>query len=285
MTQSIVIFILIAVFQAVASYYAKKAKEKQAAADAAGRGEGSGVGTAPSLDGTRPVQVNSVRPMSAQQATAVARLIERGNVVGAVMALRAICNIGLAEARDVINQFPARGFPAELLPTQSAVPTIPVAGSPAAARALAPAPPVVEDDFDPEARSQDGDENESNDAGNSLASVRAAVDEVRTEVQTVRKQALRAAGVDRPSAPEPLPHAVVMREATTPASAPTSHKDSAVVSPYAERVSRAQAILPRGQRSVVAESVAVALRTRQGVRQALLMAEILGPPRAMRPFR
>ena len=41
MTQSIVIFILIAVFQAVAGYYAKKAKEKQAAADAAGRGEGA----------------------------------------------------------------------------------------------------------------------------------------------------------------------------------------------------------------------------------------------------
>ena len=116
MTQSIIIFILIAVFQAVAGYYAKKAKEKQAAAEAAGRGEGSRVGVTPSLDGTRPVQVNSVRPMTAQQAIAVARLIEQRNVIEAVMALRAICNIGLAEARDVINQFPARGFPAELLP-------------------------------------------------------------------------------------------------------------------------------------------------------------------------
>ncbi len=277
MTQSIVIFILIAVFQAVAGYYAKKAKEKQAAADAAGRGEGSGVGSSPSLDGTRPVQVNRVRAMSAEQAIAVARLIEQRQMIEAVMALRAICNIGLAEARDVINQFPARGFPAELLPA-GGVSLRPTAAAPAAPAA----PPPMDDEFDPEASSQEGEEDESNDARRSLAGVRAAVDEVRAEVQSVIGQALRAAGVERSAAaptaasvrPSPVEQVASARAprviATVPTQAPAASAPSA---------------LRRGGRGAMAESVAGLLRSRQGARQAILMSEILGAPRAFKPHR
>ena len=274
MTQSIVIFILIAVFQAVAGYYAKKAKEKQTAADAAGRGEGSGVGASPSLDGTRPVQVNSVRPMNAGQATAVARLIEQGNMVEAVMALRAICNIGLAEARDVINQFPARGFPAELLP--------PGGVSQRSAVAAAP-PPPVDDEFDPEAVSQEGEDDESNDARHSLAGVRAAVDGVRAEVQSVIGQALRAAGVERtPPAP-----ALVSAPAVAASAAPVAPAApvARAAPPAAVEASSAPTALRRHERGALAESVAGLLRSRQGARQAILMSEILGAPRAFKPLR
>jgi len=276
-TQSIIIFILIAVFQAVAGYYAKKAKEKQAAADAAGRGEGSGVGVTPSLDGTRPVQVNSVRPMTAQQAIAVARLIEQRNVIEAVMALRAICNIGLAEARDVINQFPARGFPAELLPAGGVS-----LRSAAAAPAAPAAPPPIDDTFDPEASSQEGEEEESNDARHSLAGVRAAVDEVRAEVQSVIGQALRAAGVERSAAAPtaaPVPPSPVEQVAS-------AHAPRVIATvPTQAPAASAPSALRRGDRGAMAESVAGLLRTRQGARQAILMSEILGPPRAFRPIR
>ena len=270
MTQSIVIFILIAVFQAVAGYYAKKAKEKQAAADAAIRGEGSGVGASPSLDGTRPVQVNSVRPMNAGQATAVARLIEQGNMVEAVMALRAICNIGLAEARDVINQFPARGFPAELLPPGGVSQRSVVAAAP---------PPPVSDEFDPEAASQEGEDDESNDARNSLAGVRAAVDGVRAEVQSVIGQALRAAGIER-TAPAP---AQVSAPAVAASGAPAA--PVARVAPAAAGETSSVPTARRHERGAMAESVAGLLRSRQGARQAILMSEILGPPRAFKPLR
>ncbi len=277
MTQSIVIFILIAVFQAVAGYYAKKAKEKQAAADAAGRGEGSGVGASPSLDGTRPVQVNSVRAMSAEQAIAVARLIEQRQMIEAVMALRAICNIGLAEARDVINQFPARGFPAELLPA-GGVSLRPTAAAPAAPAA----PPPMDDEFDPEASSQEGEEDESNDARRSLAGVRAAVDEVRAEVQTVIGQALRAAGVERPSsAPSAVPVSSVPVAQVASAHAPRI----TATAPAAVPAASAPVTLRRNERGVMAESVAGLLRSRQGARQAILMSEILGAPRAFKPHR
>ncbi len=277
MTQSIVIFILIAVFQAVAGYYAKKAKEKQAAADAAGRGEGSGVGASPSLDGTRPVQVNSVRPMNAGQATAVARLIEQGNVIEAVMALRAICNIGFAEARDVINQFPARGFPAELLPPggvslRSAV----------AAPAASAAPPPIDDTFDPEASSQDGEEDESNDASHSLAGVRAAVEDVRAEVQSVLGQALRAAGIERPA---PAPTAGPVPPGPVAQVAPVHAPRVVVAAPAGAPSSAAPASLRRHERGAMAESVAGLLKTRQGARQAILLSEILGAPRAFKPHR
>ncbi len=277
MTQSIIIFILIAVFQAVAGYYAKKAKEKQAAADAAGRGEGSGVGASPSLDGTRPVQVNSVRPMTAEQAIAVARLIEQRNVIEAVMALRAICNIGLAEARDVINQFPARGFPAELLPAggvslRSAV----------AAPAAPAAPPPIDDDFDPEAASQEGEDDESNDARHSLAGVRAAVDEVRAEVQSVIGQALRAAGIERPA---PAPTAVPVSSVPVAQMASAHAPRIAATAPAAVPAASAPVTLRRNERGAVAASVAGLLRTRQGARQDILMAEILGAPRASKPHR
>lgn len=277
MTQSIIIFILIAVFQAVAGYYAKKAKEKQAAADAAGRGEGSGVGASPSLDGTRPVQVNSVRPMTAEQAIAVARLIEQRNVIEAVMALRAICNIGLAEARDVINQFPARGFPAELLPAggvslRSAV----------AAPAAPAAPPPIDDEFDPEAASQEGEDDESNDAKHSLAGVRAAVDDVRAEVQSVLGQALRAAGIERPA---PAPTAGPVPPGPGAPVAPAHAPRVVVAAPTAAPTSAAPTALRRHERGATAESVAGLLRTRQGARQAILMSEILGAPRAFKPHR
>lgn len=274
MTQSIIIFILIAVFQAVAGYYAKKAKEKQAAADAAGRGEGSGVGVTPSLDGTRPVQVNSVRPMTAQQAIAVARLIEQRNVIEAVMALRAICNIGLAEARDVIDQYPARGFPAELLP--------PGGAAQRSTTAPPPAPPPIDDTFDPEASSQEGEEDESNDARHSLAGVRAAVDEVRAEVQSVIGRALRAAGVERSAAAPtaaPVPPSPVEQVAS-------AHAPRVIATvPTQAPAASAPSALRRGDRGAMAESVAGLLRTRQGARQAILMSEILGPPRAFRPIR
>ncbi len=271
MTQSIVIFILIAVFQAVAGYYAKKAKEKQAAADAAGRGEGSGVGASPSLDGTRPVQVNSVRPMNAGQATAVARLIEQGNEIEAVMALRAICNIGLAEARDVINQFPARGFPAELLPPGGVLQR--------SAVAAAPPPPMI-DEFDPEASSQEGEEDESNDARHSLDHVRAAVEGVRAEVQSVIGQALRAAGVER-TAPAPAQGSVPAVAASAAPAAPVAR----VAPTAAGESSLAPTSLRRHERGAMAESVAGLLKTRQGARQAILMSEILGAPRAFKPHR
>lgn len=274
MTQSIVIFILIAVFQAVAGYYAKKAKQKQAAADAAGRGEGSGVGASPSLDGTRPVQVNSVRPMNAGQATAVARLIEQGNMAEAVMALRAICNIGLAEARDVINQFPARGFPAELLPSGGVSQRSVVAAAP---------PPPVSDEFDPEAASQEGEDDESNDARNSLAGVRAAVDEVRAEVQSVIGQALRAAGVER-TAPAPA-QGSVPAVAASAASATPAAPVARAAPPAAVEASSTPTALRRHERGAMAESVAGLIRSRQGARQAILMSEILGPPRAFKPLR
>jgi hypothetical protein len=275
-TQSIVIFILIAVFQAVAGYYAKKAKEKQAAADAAGRGEGSGVGSSPSLDGTRPVQVNRVRAMSAEQAIAVARLIEQRQMIEAVMALRAICNIGLAEARDVINQFPARGFPAELLPA-GGVSLRPTAAAPAAPDA----PPPMDDEFDPEASSQEGEEDESNDARHSLAGVRAAVDEVRAEVQTVIGQALRAAGVERPRS---APSAVHVSSVPV-AQVASAHAPRIAATAPAVPAASAPVTLRRNERGVMAESVAGLLRTRQGARQAILMSEILGAPRAFKPHR
>lgn len=269
MTQSIITFILIAVFQAVAGYYAKKAKEKQAAADAAGRGEGSGVGASPSLDGTRPVQVNSVRPMNAGQATAVARLIEQGNMVEAVMALRAICNIGLAEARDVINQFPARGFPAELLPPGGVSQRSVVAAAP---------PPPVDDEFDPEAASQEGEDDESNDARHSLDHVRAAVEGVRAEVQSVIGQALRAAGVERTA---PAQGSVPAVAASAAPVAPAAR-----AAPFAAvEASSALTALRRPERGAMAESVAGLIRSRQGARQAILMSEILGPPRAFKPLR
>ncbi|MBU6209512.1 MAG: hypothetical protein KGR22_06345 [Planctomycetes bacterium] len=274
MTQSIIIFILIAVFQAVAGYYAKKAKEKQAAADAAGRGEGSGIGASPSLDGTRPVQVNSVRPMTAQQAIAVARLIEQRQMIEAVMALRAICNIGLAEARDVINQYPARGFPAELLPA-GGVAQRSTSAAPAA-------PPPVDDTFDPEASSQEGEEDESNDARNSLAGVRAAVEEVRAEVQSVIGQALRAAGIDRPR-PAPTAGPVPSNPGVQAASANAPRVIATV--PTQAPAASAPLALRRADRGAMAESVAGLLRTRQGARQAILMSEILGAPRAFKPHR
>ncbi len=274
MTQSIIIFILIAVFQAVAGYYAKKAKEKQAAADAAGRGEGSGVGASPSLDGTRPVQVNSVRPMTAEQAIAVARLIEQRNVIEAVMALRAICNIGLAEARDVIDQYPARGFPAELLP--------PGGAAQRSTTEPPPAPPPIDDTFDPEASSQEGEEEESNDARHSLAGVRAAVEEVRAEVQSVIGQALRAAGIDRPS-PAPTAGPVPSNPGVQVASANAPR--GIATAPTQAPAASAPSALRRHERGAMAESVAGLLRTRQGARQAILMSEILGAPRAFKPHR
>jgi hypothetical protein len=274
-TQSIVIFILIAVFQAVAGYYAKKAKEKQAAAEAAGRGEGLEAGASPSLDGTRPVQMNSVRPMSVDQAKAVARLIEQRQVVEAVMALRAICNIGLAEARDVVTQFPARGFPAELV--------VLGAGDVARAKpdaAAAPPPPVVDAD-DPEASSQEGEDDESNDAAHSLAGVRAAIEQVRGEAKTVLDQALHAAGLQRATdSARPPAEAVtvaVQQARVEPRTAPAA---PASVAPAAAPTARRQP-----QRGVSASAVAGLLRTREGARQAILMSEILGPPRAVRPLR
>lgn len=250
MTQSIIIFILIAVGQAVASYFAKKAKEKQAAAEAATRGDGALPGIAPSLDGTRPVQVNSVRSMSAPQAFAVGRLIEQGNVIEAIMALRAICNLGLAEARDVVNQFPARGFPAELLPPGQA------SSRPTSAGTSAPPPPPI-DRLDPEAASQDGEDEESGDALHSLAGVRAAVDEVRA-----RAAARQSTQPLQPPPPPSRPVAAVESSPTV-----------------------AKAAAHRSDRSALAESVAGLLRSRDGARRAILMAEVLGPPRAFRPLR
>ncbi|MBM4051621.1 MAG: hypothetical protein FJ270_02610 [Planctomycetes bacterium] len=279
MTQTIVIFILIAVFQAVAGYYAKKAKQKQAAADAAGRGEGSGVGISPSLDGTRPVQVNSVRPMTAEQAIAVARLIEQRNVIEAVMALRAICNIGLAEARDVINQFPARGFPADLLPPGG----VSLRTTGIATTAVAPpAPPPIQDDPDHEAASQDGEEDESNDARRSLQSVRAAVDHVRAEVQSVLGRALRATGIERPSAAP----AVVPRVApsVSPAASAPKPQGGAIATPETSTIAASSARRPH-DRGALADSVAGLLRSREGARRAILMSEILGPPRAVKRLR
>jgi hypothetical protein len=280
-TQSIVIFILIAVFQAVAGYYAKKAKEKQAAAEAAGRGEGSGVGAAPSLDGTRPVQVNSVRPMNAEQAIAVARLIEQRNVVEAVMALRAICNIGLAEARDVVQQFPVRGFPAELVPTAAAAAN--EARRQADARLSAAAPPPVIDRDDPEAASQEGDDEESNDAKHSLASVRAAIEQVRVEAKTVFDQALHAAGLQR--APEPERTPAPAASAGVAAAAQAHRVEPAATFPGPAPAAPVAVAPSRRQRGATANAVVGLLRTKEGARQALLVSEILGPPRAVKPLR
>lgn len=281
MTQSIIIFILIAVFQAVAGYYAKKAKEKQAAAEAAGRGEDSGVGAAPSLDGTRPVQVNSVRPMNAEQAIAVARLIEQRNVVEAVMALRAICNIGLAEARDVVQQFPVRGFPAELVPTAAAAAN--EARRQADARLSAAAPPPVIDRDDPEAASQEGDEEESNDAKHSLASVRAAIEQVRVEARTVFDQALHAAGLQRAPEPERTPAPAASSGVAAAAQAP--RVEPAATFPGPAPAAPGAAAASRRQRGATANAVVGLLRTKEGARQALLVSEILGPPRAVKPLR
>jgi hypothetical protein len=222
------------------------------------------------------VQVNRVRAMSAEQAIAVARLIEQRQMIEAVMALRAICNIGLAEARDVINQFPARGFPAELLPA-GGVSLRPTAAAPAAPDA----PPPMDDEFDPEASSQEGEEDESNDARHSLAGVRAAVDEVRAEVQTVIGQALRAAGVERPSS---APSAVHVSSVPV-AQVASAHAPRIAATAPAVPAASAPVTLRRNERGVMAESVAGLLRTRQGARQAILMSEILGAPRAFKPHR
>jgi hypothetical protein len=216
--------------------------------------------------------------MNAQQATAVARLIEQRNVIEAVMALRAICNIGLAEARDVINQFPARGFPAELLPA-GGVSLRPSVATPAAP--TPPAPPPIEEAFDLKASSHDGEEDESNDARNSLAGVRAAVDEVRAEVQSVSGQALRAAGIERPAG---APASSASAGPAAPAA--SAHMARAAVAAPAEFPARsASSALRRHDRGAVAESVAGLLRTRQGSRQAILMSEILGAPRAFKHHR
>jgi hypothetical protein len=239
------------------------------------------VGAAPSLDGTRPVQVNSVRSMNAEQAIAVARLIEQRNVVEAVMALRAICNIGLAEARDVVQQFPVRGFPAELVPTAAAAAN--EARRQADARSSAAAPPPVIDLDDPEAASQEGDEEESNDAKHSLASVRAAIEQVRVEAKTVFDQALHAAGLQRAPEPERTPAPAASSGVAAAAQAP--RVEPAATFPAPAAVAPGAAAASRRQRGATANAVVGLLRTKEGARQALLVSEILGPPRAVKPLR
>lgn len=230
MTQSIIIFAVIAIIKAVMSHLAKKAKEKQAAAEAASAGAGAGVSVP--VDGTRPVLVRAVRPMTEQQATAVALLIERGKVLEAIMSLRAICNLGLAEARDAVAQFPARGFPAELLmmPTQPKPP-------------VAPAPPISGAD---EEEADDGEGEESGDALHSLEHVQAAGRRIRS-------------GSGIAAAPEPAPK-------PAPAALPSAREAATL----------------QGAGAAVR---AAALRSKAAARQAFVWAEIIGPPRAVRPLR
>ncbi len=247
MTRSILIFIVIAAVQGIAAYYAKKAKEKQAAADAVARGEGAGTAALP-LDGTRPVQADSVKPMTERQARGVALLIEQGRTIEAIMALRSICQLGLAEARDVVQQFSARGFPAHLIPVGSAATmSAPSADSDAATslrvRQPSVAPPPIPQALDAEARSQEGEEEESADALHSVEHVRQA-------------SARIAHGLTRAGNRVPL------------SAAPT-------------QAGRQQAAVARESEAAAAMA---ALRTRAGARQAFVMSEVLGPPRAFRPL-